>query len=143
MAMDDKQDSTPDASIAQLPFQVEFLSGYNRIKFHPAVPITLEIMTDVLTAERASPERQPINDLLDARGCTVDASLNNRTVNGIVELISSDPPKYMSHRKTAFLVDSAVVFGMTRMFQLIGSNLPYEVEIFKDENEAIDWVTKE
>jgi hypothetical protein len=121
------------------PFTIDFRDTYVLVKFLPGTSITLEIIMAVLEQERGLPENQHINDIWDGRGCTISSRLNSESISAIVGLLQSNP-HYSSHKKTAFLFDSLLLFGITRMFQLMGEYLPYQTQAVEDENLAICWI---
>jgi hypothetical protein len=122
-------------------FQLEFLPNYIRVNFLSGSKITPELIFEIIKQERTALDRRLLNDLWDARSCTISKNLNSQAISEVVNFINAQPEKFTAHKKTAFLVDSILAFGMGRMFQLIGGHLPYQAKIFEDENEAITWLT--
>ena len=72
--------------------------------------------------------------LADLRAVTQDFPYAEQ-VRSAVDLVRNDQAS--NRRRRAVLVGSDVQFGIARMFQAL---LPGEVEIFRDEQAAVDWL---
>ncbi len=48
-----------------------------------------------------------------------------------------------SHERTAVVVDAAVQFGLTRIYQELVSELPIAFHIFRDFEDAVRWLMRE
>jgi len=125
--------------IHTMDYKIEIQDGIIYVRFQKATLFTFDLIIDVLNQERNSPERMALNDIWDVRGGEVDKNLNSESVELIVQHIQK-LHSGVYHKKTAIIVDSQVALGMSRMFQLMGDELPYESKTFEDIQAAKDWV---
>lgn len=120
-------------------YKIEIHDGFIFVSFEKDTLFTSELIIDVLNQERNSPERLILNDIWDVRGGGVDKELNSESIDLIVQHINK-LHSGVYHKRSAFIIDSKVALGMTRMFQILASELPYESSAFEDVQAAKDWV---
>jgi len=69
------------------------------------------------------------------------------TTEGIktIALIASDTDNHETNRKLALIVSSNLAYGLAKMYEAYRSfskNAYKEIRVFKDENDAFEWVRK-
>jgi hypothetical protein len=124
----------------QMPYEIEMGDSYLLVRFEDGTRVTPDMVLSVLREEFNLPKEKVICDLWDLRGCHADKTIDASMMIQFVSYIKDRYHSELMHRKTAILVDKDVAFGLTRMFQILAEDLPYEVEIFRDEHEAQRWV---
>lgn len=120
-------------------YKIEIHDGFIFVRFNRDTLFTFELITDVLNQERNSPERLTLNDIWDVRGAEADKDLNSESIELIIQHINK-LHSGVYHKRSAFIIDSKVALGMTRMFQILSDELPYESQAFEDVQTAKDWV---
>jgi RecA-family ATPase len=120
-------------------YKIEIHDGFICVRFERDTLFTLELITDVLNQERNSTDRLALNDIWDVRGAKVDKALNSEAIELIVQHIKKLHAD-VYHKRSALVIDSKVALGMTRMFQILSDDLPYESQAFEDIQAAKDWI---
>ncbi|MBN2310167.1 MAG: STAS/SEC14 domain-containing protein [Candidatus Hydrogenedentes bacterium] len=128
---------------ASAPFDLDVGERYITVHFPPGAAVTPTLVSKAIRAEFDLPEYPERNDLWDLRGTVMTRAIDSDSLSLIVEFISAEFPAESHHRKTALVVDTDLAFGIARMFQMLGDELPFEVEIFKDAAEAVAWLEAE
>lgn len=82
-----------------------------------------------------------IAGLWDFRGCITDIIYDS--MMKIKKYIDINYNPDWSHSITAFVVDHDLLYGLSRMYEMISDDLPTTVHIFKDIGEAQDWIREE
>ena len=70
--------------------------------------------------------------------CPVDMSYPD--MQRIMEFIKTHYDPNWSHRYTAMVVDKDTQYGFARMYDAMADQVPTEVEIFREEQPARDWL---
>lgn len=109
------------------------------VRFKPGTHFTFELIIDALNRERSSPDRLALNDIWDVRGGEVDSKLDSESMDLIVQHIRKLHAG-VYHKRSAMVVDSQVGLGMSRMYQILSDDLPYEAKTFEDIQAAKEWV---
>lgn len=123
-------------------FTIEFLNTHMVVRLDPGTVLTLEMAQAALSQQRSRPEHQTLNDIWDTRGCRADNLFDGDDVMGVVDYIQTlHFAGY--HRRTALVVDSDESYGVSRMFQTLGEDLPYDIQVFRDMERAREWVLAE
>jgi hypothetical protein len=97
-----------------------------------------EVMPVVKDFYDGNPTKNVLWDLTDIKEVQVTSEE--------VRLIVSYGPRYEGKRasagKTAFVVQKEVLFGMSRMFEIQSNmkNVPYTIEVFRNRDEAYQWL---
>lgn len=123
-----------------MPYRIASRDAYLLVSFEAGTRVTPDMVLSVLQEEFNLPKAMVVCDLWDLRGCHADKAIDAGTMIQFVSYISDRYHSKLMHKKTAILVDKDVAFGLTRMFQILAEDLPYEVEIFRDEHEAQRWI---
>ena len=79
--------------------------------------------------------------LWDFRGCITDIKYDS--MMKIKRFIDNNYDPDWSHSITAFVVDHDLLYGLSRMYEIISEDLPTTVSIFKNIDEAQDWIREE
>ena len=79
--------------------------------------------------------------LWDFRGCNTDIKYDS--MMKIKKFIDNNYDPDWSHSITAFVVDHDLLYGLSRMYEIISEDLPTTVSIFKNMDEAQDWIREE
>jgi hypothetical protein len=114
-----------------------------RIRVKSNTMITADLITRILgelysmNAYRAD----KIAGLWDFRGCMTD--INYESMMSIKKYIDMSYDPNWSHSITAFVVDHDLLYGLSRMYELISDDLPTTLKIFKDMNNAENWIREE
>lgn len=74
----------------------------------------------------------------DFRGCASD--LDFEKMLEVKKYIESSYDERWTHRFTAFVVDQDLLFGLARMYEVIAEEVPTTIRIFKDMDEAENWL---
>jgi hypothetical protein len=82
------------------------------------------------------------NDLWDLRDCTIDPDVNSESIRDIVLFLKGNNVRQFTAGKTALVVNSDLVYGLTRIFQEIADvkGIGYEIEVFRNKEDALAWL---
>jgi len=96
-----------------------------------------DIMRKIVTSTEFPPDCNTIWDLRKADLSSIDSKF--------IEILISIRKKYPERGKAkiAFIVDSDLSFGLTRMYEMISNQLPQVINVFRDYKEAEEWLIKE
>jgi hypothetical protein len=121
-------------------YHIENHDRYLYVRFRKDTVLSEKLIREVLAKQREAKDHKVLNDIWDTRGCMPDEKLNSKSVERIVEYIKSlhSPDRY--HRKSALVVDTDLAYGVSRMYQTLAEELPFAIEIFKDDRQAREWV---
>jgi len=122
-------------------FSIEFSENILKVHFPKNTLITPELILEVYTKELHFFQNKEMNDLWDLRTCEVPKNLNSSSMQNIVFEIKKIYSPDSKHLKTALLIETELGLGMTRMFQIIGDDLPFKIEVFRVEAQAKSWLT--
>ena len=109
--------------------------------------LTVFTVTGILSFDKVMPiikdfyDGDPTKNVLWDLNDIKEVQLTSEEVRAIV----SYEPRFEGKRssgKTAFVVQKDVLFGMSRMFEIQSSmkNIPYEIEVFRNRDEAYQWL---
>lgn len=121
-------------------YHIEVYEQYIRISFNKGTVLTTGLFREVLAAERSKKEHKVLNDLWDARGCTVDRGVNSESIAVLVEFLKRLHPPDLYHQKSAIIVENELEYGISRIYQALTEDMPFETEIFYSEEEAMAWL---
>ena len=124
-------------------YQIAFFNSYLLVTFQAGTLVTPAIILSVLSEEFRLPRAKVECDIWDIRGCEADRDIDVDAMFQIVSFIKERFHSKLLHRKTAIVVDQDVTYGLTRMFQILADDLPYEIEIFRTYREAQQWIENE
>ena len=121
-------------------FTIETMNGFMAVSFDPGTVLTYKLVKAVLQQQRGRVENLTLNDIWDARGILADPRFNSDDVIRVIDDIRDLHVGDSYHQKTAMVVDSDEFFGIARIFQTLGENFPYEIQIFRDMKSARRWI---
>ncbi len=79
--------------------------------------------------------------LWDFRGCRSD--LDFEKMSAVKTFIEVNYDRGWAHRLTAFVVDHDLLYGLARMYEMIAEKIPTTIRIFKDMEQAENWLGEE
>lgn len=109
------------------------------VRFKEGSEVTPDLIIEAMDSENG---RYPIvgrYDLWDFRGCPPSDDFDYQAMLKIIHHIETHYNDEWS-TKTAILVDEAIQFGLSRMFQILIDDFPTQVAIFLDEAKARHWI---
>ena len=121
-------------------YKVTVEDGFILVKFAEQSVLTYDGIISAFDAKTALPEYKTLSSLWDFRACKPEKSLNYKTIMDMVNYMKSKHSPEWEAKRAGILVDSRLVYGMLRMFQILGEDLPFEVKVFQKEDEAVHWV---
>ncbi len=116
--------------------------GIVLIEFDAGTVININNFKGIYTELNTKPEKyRTTNMVWDLRNIDLDPDLGYEEITQLVKHIQDTWDKNWTTDKSAMVVKSKAVFGMTRVYAaLVEVQLPYEVQIFEDDLQAaIDW----
>lgn len=121
-------------------FEIRVEDAYVLVRFKPDIvlddDLTIEILSNLYSMKEYTREKSA--DLWDFRVC--QTTLNFDGVSRVVEFIRQHYDARWSHKRSAFVVDADVQYGLTRMYQTLIDELSIEIELFRDFDEAVAWI---
>ncbi len=119
-------------------FDIEDRQKYVYIRF-ARVPLTIEILRDALEKELLTDNKRFLNNVWDIRDVESTMDIDFDKLSRFVRTLN-DPGLKRWQLKTAIVVDTEAVFGVSRMYQSLAADLPFEVQVFDNEDEALEWL---
>jgi len=124
-------------------FEIIVEDNWVRLRAQKGVFISTDLLLSTLEGLHSTEAYQ--NDkkgsLWDFRGCSSD--LNFEKMNVIKKYIETHYNADWSHRFTAFVVDHDLLYGLARMYEMIAEKIPTTIHIFKDMDQAENWLCEE
>lgn len=121
-------------------YHIKIDEQYIHVSFPKGTVLTVELFHEVLTAERGRKDHKVMNDLWDTRGCTVDRAVNSESIALLVDFLKKLHTPDLFHKKSAIVVGNELEYGISRIYQALTEDLPFETEIFYSEEEAKTWL---
>ena len=121
-------------------YRVTLEDGYILVKFEAQAVITYASVISAFDEKTAFPEYKTVGSLWDLRNCKPEKSLNYKAIMDMVNYMKRKHAPEWAAKRAGILVDNRLVYGMLRMFQILGEDLPFEVKVFQKEAEAVQWV---
>lgn len=116
--------------------------GIVLIEFDAGTVINFNNLKGIYAKLNSKPSKyRTTNMVWDLRNIELDLALGYGEITQLVKHIKNTWDKNWTTDKSAMVVKSKAVFGMTRMYAaLVEVQLPYEVQVFdNDIQSAIDW----
>ena len=129
-------------SVTEEPFIITRKGDVFHVAFPPGSIFGPELALKAIQREIELDDGEGKNDIWDFRGCHIDGTLMYNAVIGIVSHVKALREGHW-HRKTAIIVDQDFQFGMARMYGALVEGLPFEVQVFRDEQEALAWLAED
>ncbi|MEX0941517.1 MAG: hypothetical protein WD002_03125 [Pseudomonadales bacterium] len=100
--------------------------------------IAVRHIIEVSDAELSHPD---FTDGMDTIWDMRQADLRAVTPDAMLEILRRVKPRHSRlAKRAAFLVDSDLQFGIIRMWQVYGQDVPQDREIFRDSDDALKWL---
>ena len=112
-----------------------------RVRVGPDCCVTSELIFSILK-ELYSLEAyrsEKIAGLWDFRGCHSDIDYEKMDI--ITNYISLHYDSNWSHTYTAIVADEDLIYGLSRMYEMMTSHMPTITHIFRDMDDAKQWLT--
>lgn len=123
-----------------MPARVEFDPTGNLVTLNLHGRIDLADATRILDEIMARPDIRSPNGLIDTDGLT-GLDLVAQDIRQIAEFAERADAVWAGGR-WAVVAPRDLVYGMARMYQLIRSGAPYEIEVFRTREEAHRWLAR-
>ena len=124
-----------------MKYHIEVYDQYIRVGFSKGTVLTVDFFREVLAAERGKKEHKVMNDIWDMRGCVVDSEVNSESIALLIEFLKGLHAPDLYHKKSAIIVENELEYGISRIYQALTEDLPFETEIFYSEEEAEAWLS--
>jgi len=72
----------------------------------------------------------------------VEGDLSTNELLALINFAKENRGEHLGYGKTAVVISSAVHFGIGRMYQSFGADLPFDIEIFEQLEKAKEWLLK-
>jgi hypothetical protein len=122
-------------------FKIEEKDQCIRIEFQKGLEISPDIIIEAMNHENELYEIKGRRDFWDFRGCRPSPDFGYDAMSRVVEHITSNFGGNWSD-KTALLVDDSTQYGLSRMFQTLVDGYPTHIGIFRDEDDAWQWISQ-
>ena len=103
------------------------------------MPLTIEILRDALEKELLIDNKRFLNNVWDIRDVESTRDIDFDKLSCFARTLN-DPGLKRWQLKTAIVVDTEAVFGVSRMYQSLAADLPFEVQVFDNDDEALEWL---
>ena len=123
-----------------MEYNIEIYDKHIYVRFEKGTVFSIKLVREVLTKQRGSKEHKVLNDIWDVRGCIPDQGLNSESIGRIVEYIKELHSPDLYHKKSALVVDSELAYGISRIYQTLAGELPFQIRIFEDDQQAKEWI---
>ena len=111
------------------------------VEFEKGMEISPDVIIEAMDHENELYEIKGRYDLWDFRGCFPTPNFGYDAMSRVIEHIISNYSGNWSD-KTALLVDDAIQYGLSRMFQILADGYPTHIGIFQDEADARLWISQ-
>jgi hypothetical protein len=121
-------------------FEISVEDDHVLVRANPARVVSADVMLSILHElfGLAAYRSENAALLLDFRGCETD--LRYDTVEEIGRFVSSHFDPSWSHRFTALVADAEVLYGMARMYEALTERVPTESQVFRELEQAREWL---
>ncbi len=123
-----------------MEYNIDICDKHIYVRFEKGTVLSINLAREVLTKQRESKEQKVLNDIWDVRGCIPDQGLNSESISWIVEYIKELHSPDLYHEKSALVVDSELAYGISRIYQTLAGELPFQIRIFEDDQQAKEWI---
>ena len=121
-----------------MPFSLKVLGPSRIVVITPSGPISDQEYRETFRRELANRLSDgPIRVLWDSR--LVAKTESTEHVRGMVELMRHGAAK-LAGARIAIVAERSAAYGMARMLDVLTEHLPFELSVFRDFKEAVDWL---
>ena len=119
-------------------FAINKKNNYLLVEFK--TDVTFEVICQAIHMVMQHPEYKNLNDIYVFNDLPVYLEYEN--LEEITRIFERSYPEEATRDKTAIIVTSPFSKALAEMWKGMASRLPYEVGIFEELDEAVEWVTK-
>jgi len=123
-----------------MEYNIKICDKHIEVRFEKDTILSIKLIREVLTKQREAKEQKVLNDIWDVRGCIPDQGLNSESIGRIVEYIKELHSPDVYHEKSALIVDSELAYGISRIYQTLADELPFQIRIFEGDQQAREWI---
>ena len=123
-----------------MKYNIKICDKHIDVRFEKGTILSISLIREVLTKQREAKEQKVLNDIWDVRGCIPDQKLNSESIGRLVEYIKELHSPELYHEKSALVVDSELGYGISRIYQTLAGELPFQIKIFEDDQQAREWI---
>ena len=123
-------------------YNIEKQDHYVCIKFDGGVVIGPQLIMEAVGRLNSLFRIERRCDLWDFRGCIPDPNFGYDAMARIVDDIKFRIGDNWAE-KSALLVDDAIQYGLSRMFQILAEGYRTRISVFQNETEARQWISRE
>ena len=121
-------------------FEIIVEDNWVRIRVRPDSIVTndliLSILKELYSLEAYRSEKAA--GLWDFRGCKSD--LNHEKFDKIISYINRNYNSSWSHTYTAIVADEDLIYGLSRMYEMMTDKVPTYRKVFRDIDKAQKWL---
>ena len=122
-------------------YKIEKQDHCIRVEFKKGEEISPDVIIEAMDHENELFDIEGRHDLWDFRGCFPSSNFGYDAMSRVVEHIAANYGGNWSD-KTALLVDDAIQYGLSRMFQILVDGYPTHIGIFQNEDDARNWISQ-
>ena len=121
-------------------FEIIVEDDWIRIKARPNSILTIDVILSMLKElySLKAYRSEKTAGLWDFRGCKSD--VNYEGMKKLIHYITIHYDPNWSHTTTAIVADEDLIYGLSRMYEIMTENIPTKIYIFKDMEEAQNWL---
>lgn len=123
-------------------FEIKDYAKGCHVIFKKGSVLTPELIISAIDYKNTHHEVEGRYDLWDFRGCHVSDGFNYAAMQRVASFLE-DKYSHLYSTKVAILIDETDLFGLGRMFETLMDNYPTEFSVFKDAEEARQWLMSE
>jgi len=123
-----------------MEYNIKICDKHIEVRFEKDTILSIKLIREVLTKQREAKEQKVLNDIWDVRGCIPDQGLNSESIRRLVEYIKALHSPELYHEKSALVVDSELAYGISRIYQTLAGELPFQIRIFEGDQQAREWI---
>lgn len=121
-----------------MPARIDFDADRNLLNVELHGRIDLKYAVTIIEAMTGRPDLQGPNGLIDTSNLT-GLDLVGPDIRTVAEIAKRADAMWAGGR-WAVVAPRDLVYGMARMYQMVRSGAPYQIEVFRNRDEALAWV---
>ena len=123
-------------------FEVTVEEGRIHVSFVPGTRIDPVMVREAFDKMVSVPEATTYDYLWDMRGSTLNQELTFSVIHDLHGFMKHRTPPGRAGRKAAIIAADDASYGVARMFQLGGAELPFIASVFRDLDAAEAWLAE-
>ena len=124
-------------------YEIHVEDDYVLLRVEPGAQVHADLLVEMLrelyALEAYRAEKKA--GLWDFRG--VDPEIRFEGMMAVKDFIAERYDPSWTHQYTAIVADGDVLYGLARMYESMTDDLPTELRIFRQKEEAVAWVKKQ